>query len=110
MGPRAAGFHTAGADLVLSTETRRRPTMRVLVAGAGGAVGRRLVPMLVARGHEVTGTATGERSAEAIRKLGAQSIVVDGLDAAAIGEAVARAEPDAIIHEMTALSAAPDFR
>ncbi len=84
--------------------------MRVFVAGAGGAVGKRLVPTLVARGHRVTGTATGEKSAEAIRRLGAEAVIVDGLDAAGIGEAVARAAPDAIIHEMTALSGSPDFR
>jgi nucleoside-diphosphate-sugar epimerase len=84
--------------------------MRVFVAGAGGAVGRRLVPMLVARGHQVTGTATSERGAETVWDLGATAVVVDGLDAVGIGEAVARAEPDAIIHEMTALSGAPDFR
>jgi nucleoside-diphosphate-sugar epimerase len=84
--------------------------MRVFVAGANGAVGRRLVPMLVARGHQVTGTTTSERSKEAIRAMGAEPVVVDGLDAVGIGEAVARAEPDAIIHEMTALSGTPDFR
>jgi nucleoside-diphosphate-sugar epimerase len=84
--------------------------MRVFVAGANGAVGRRLVPMLVANGHHVTGTGTSERSAAAIRAMGAQPVVVDGLDAVGIGEAVARAEPDAIIHEMTAISGTPDFR
>jgi nucleoside-diphosphate-sugar epimerase len=84
--------------------------MRVFVAGANGAVGKRLVPMLVANDHEVTGTATSDRGADAIRAMGAEPVVVDGLDAAGIGEAVARAEPDAIIHEMTALSGTPDFR
>jgi len=84
--------------------------MRVFVAGANGAVGRRLVPMLVARGHHVTGTTTSATSKESIRAMGAEPVVVDGLDAAGIGEAVARAEPDAIIHEMTALSGTPDFR
>ena len=84
--------------------------MRVFVAGAGGAVGRRLVPMMVARGHQVTGTTSREETAEAIRRLGAEPVVVDGLDAVGIGEAVARAEPDAIIHEMTAPSGAPDFK
>lgn len=84
--------------------------MRVFLAGANGAVGRRLVPTLVAHGHQVTGTTTSERSKEAIRAMGAEAVVVDGLDAAGIGEAVARAEPDAIIHEMTALSGTPDFR
>jgi nucleoside-diphosphate-sugar epimerase len=66
--------------------------------------------MLVARGHQVTGTTTSERSADAIRSLGAEPAVVDGLDAVGVGEAVARAEADAIIHEMTALSGTPDFR
>jgi nucleoside-diphosphate-sugar epimerase len=84
--------------------------MRVFVAGAGGALGRRLVPMLVARGHQVTGTTSRPESAEQIRRLGAEPVVVDGLDAVGIGQAVARAEPDAIIHQMTALSGAPDFK
>ncbi len=84
--------------------------MRVFVAGANGAVGRRLVPMLVARGHQVTGTTTSEASVDAVRALGAEAVVVDGLDGAAIGEAVARAAPDAIIQDMTAQSGSPDFR
>jgi nucleoside-diphosphate-sugar epimerase len=84
--------------------------MRVFVAGAGGAIGKRLVPVLVARGHQVTGTTTSEISTDAIRAMGAEPVVVDGLDGVGIGEAVARAAPDAIIHEMTALSSAPDFR
>jgi nucleoside-diphosphate-sugar epimerase len=84
--------------------------MRVFVAGAGGAVGKRLVPMLVARGHHVTGTTSRPESADQIRRLGAEPVVVDGLDAVGIGQAVAQAEPDAIIHEMTALSGTPDFK
>jgi nucleoside-diphosphate-sugar epimerase len=84
--------------------------MRVFVAGASGAVGRRLVPMLVARGHQVTGTTSRPERAEAVRSFGASSVVVDGLDAVGIGEAVARAEPDAIVHEMTALSGTPDLK
>jgi nucleoside-diphosphate-sugar epimerase len=84
--------------------------MRVFVAGAGGAVGKRLVPRLVARGHQVTGTARNPDTMEELRALGAEPVVVDGLDAASVGEAVARAEPDAIIHQMTALSGPPDFK
>jgi nucleoside-diphosphate-sugar epimerase len=84
--------------------------MRVFVAGATGAVGKRLVPQLVARGHHVIGATRDPAAVEAIWDLGAEPVVVDGLDAPAVGEAVARAEPDAIIHEMTALSGPPDFR
>jgi nucleoside-diphosphate-sugar epimerase len=84
--------------------------MRVFVAGASGAIGRRLVPQLVAAGHEVTATTRSGGKLEALRALGADAVAVDGLDAAAVGEAVARAEPDAIIHQMTALSGRPDLR
>lgn len=84
--------------------------MRVFVAGANGAVGRRLVPMLIANGHQVTGTTSSPRGVDAIRALGAEPVVMNGLDGVAVGEAVARAKPDAIIHEMTALSGSPDFR
>ena len=84
--------------------------MRVFVAGANGAVGRRLVPMLVANGHEVIGTTTSAGGTDAIRALGAEPVIMDGLDGASVGEAVAGAKPDAIIHEMTALSGTPDFR
>jgi nucleoside-diphosphate-sugar epimerase len=66
--------------------------------------------MLVARGHEVIGTTTNQRSLEAIQALGAEAVLMDGLDAGSVGEAVARTKPDAIIHEMTALSGTPDFR
>jgi nucleoside-diphosphate-sugar epimerase len=84
--------------------------MRVFVAGAGGAVGRRLVPMLVARGHEVTGTVRGPAKLAEIRALGANAVTMDGLDAGSVGEAVARAEPEVIVHQMTALSGKPNFR
>jgi 2-alkyl-3-oxoalkanoate reductase len=77
--------------------------MRVFVAGASGAIGRPLVPRLVAAGHEVTGTTRSERSAEAIRAAGASAAIVDALDADALREAVERAAPEAIVHELTAL-------
>jgi nucleoside-diphosphate-sugar epimerase len=70
--------------------------MRVFVAGAGGAVGRRLVPRLIARGHDVVATTTSETKTGALRALGAEAIVMDGLDAGPVGETVARTEPDAI--------------
>jgi len=84
--------------------------MRIFLAGATGAVGRRLVPRLVERGHSVVGTTTRADRAPELMALGAEVVVVDGLDAAGIGEAVARAAPDAIIHQMTALAGKPDLR
>jgi nucleoside-diphosphate-sugar epimerase len=84
--------------------------MRIFVAGATGAVGRRLVPRLLERGHSVVGTTRNPDKAAELRAMGAEPAVVDGLDAAGIGEAVARAEPDAIIHQMTALAGKPDLR
>jgi nucleoside-diphosphate-sugar epimerase len=88
--------------------------MRVFVAGGSGAIGRQLVPQLVARGHQVTATTTNPDRLGMLQRLGADGVVMDGLDAASVGEAVAKARPDAIVHEMTALSAAhagkPDFK
>jgi nucleoside-diphosphate-sugar epimerase len=84
--------------------------MRVFVAGAAGAIGRRLVPRLVARGHQVTATTRGRHKVDQVRALGAEPVVVDGLDAVAVGEAVALAEPDAIVHQMTALAGKPNLR
>ncbi|MFC4498853.1 MULTISPECIES: NAD-dependent epimerase/dehydratase family protein [Streptomyces] len=80
--------------------------MRVLVAGATGAVGRPLVPMLVAAGHEVTGTSRTPAGVERIRSLGATGVRVDALDAERLRNAVRAAAPDAVIHQLTDLSAA----
>jgi nucleoside-diphosphate-sugar epimerase len=84
--------------------------MRVFLAGATGAIGRRLVPLLVARDHQVTATTRSDEKLAELRRLGAEAVVMDGLDAVAVGEAVARAEPDAIIHQMTALAGKPDLK
>lgn len=78
--------------------------MRVFVAGASGAVGRRLVPQLVAAGHEVVATTRTPGKVELLRTMGATPTVLDGLDRTAVGEAVGEAAPDAIIHQMTALA------
>jgi len=78
--------------------------MRVFVAGGTGAIGRPLVAQLVARGHEVTATTTGPAKLELLAQLGAEGVVMDGLDEVSVGEAVAKAQPDAIVHEMTGLS------
>ncbi len=88
--------------------------MRVFVAGGTGVVGQRLVPQLVARGHQVTATTTSPGKLDMLARLGADAVVMDGLDAVSVGEAVAKASPDAIVHEMTAISPAhagkPDMR
>ena len=80
--------------------------MRVFVAGGTGVIGRRLVPQLVARGHQVTATTTSAGKLGLLEQLGAEGTVMDGLDAAAVGEAVSAARPDAIVNEMTGLSEA----
>ena len=80
--------------------------VRVFVAGGTGVIGRRLVPQLVARGHQVTATTTSAAKLGLLQQLGADGVVMDGLDAASVGEAVAAARPDAIVHQMTALSMA----
>jgi nucleoside-diphosphate-sugar epimerase len=84
--------------------------MRIFLAGATGAIGRRLVPALLARGHHVTATTSSADKVERLRALKAEPVVVDGLDGAAVGEAVARAEPDAIVHQMTALAGEADLK
>ena len=78
--------------------------MRMFVAGGSGVLGRRLVPLLTARGHQVTATTTSADKLALLELLGATGVVMDGLDAAAVGEAVATARPDVIVNQMTALS------
>jgi nucleoside-diphosphate-sugar epimerase len=80
--------------------------MRVFVAGGTGVIGRRLVPQLVAGGHQVTATTTSAAKLGSLERLGAEGVVMNGLDAVSVGEAVAAARPDAIVHQMTALSEA----
>lgn len=88
--------------------------MRVFVAGGSGVMGQRLVPQLVARGHQVTATTTNPDKLGLLEKLGAEAVVMDGLDAVSVAEAVAKVQPDAIVNEMTAISPAhagkPNFR
>jgi 2-alkyl-3-oxoalkanoate reductase len=77
--------------------------MRVFVAGASGAIGRPLLPMLVGAGHEVTGTTRSEERAEAMRAAGARAVVCDALDADTLAAAVAESAPDVVVHQLTAL-------
>ncbi len=78
--------------------------MRVFVTGASGAIGSRLVPQLIGAGHEVTGTHNSPSSAELLRTLGAKPVLLDLLDAGAVRAAVLEAEPEAIVHQATALA------
>jgi nucleoside-diphosphate-sugar epimerase len=84
--------------------------VRVFVAGGTGVVGRRLVPQLVARGHQVTATTTSAAKLGLLQQLGADAVLMDGLDAMSVGEAVAKARPDAIVHQMTAIAGKPDMK
>jgi nucleoside-diphosphate-sugar epimerase len=78
--------------------------MRVFVAGAGGAIGTRLVPQLIDAGHEVIGTFRSPRSAKRLRALDAEPVELDLLDARAVRQAVLGSAPDAIVHQATALA------
>jgi nucleoside-diphosphate-sugar epimerase len=84
--------------------------MRVFVAGASGAIGSRLVPQLIARGHEVIGTSRSPAKAESLRALGAEPIALDLLDSAAVRRAVLETRPDAIAHQATALADVKSLR
>jgi nucleoside-diphosphate-sugar epimerase len=88
--------------------------MRVFVAGGTGVLGRRLVPQLMARGHQVTATTTSPAKLGLLEQLGADAVVMDGLDAASVGETVAAAGPEVIVHQMTGISMAhagkPDLK
>jgi nucleoside-diphosphate-sugar epimerase len=79
--------------------------MRVFLAGATGAIGKQLVPRLVADGHEVHGMTRTESKKERLEELGAVPVVADALDPDQVAEAVAKAVPDAIVHELTAIGA-----
>ena len=78
--------------------------MRVFVAGASGAIGTRLVPQLIAAGHDVIGTFRSRGNARRLRLLGAEPLALDLLDARAVRKTVLEAEPDAIVNEATALA------
>ena len=84
--------------------------MKVLVAGATGALGRQLVPRLVARGHEVYGMTRTQSKADAVRAMGATPLVADALDPEAVASAVAESGPEVIVHQLTALSGSIDMR
>jgi nucleoside-diphosphate-sugar epimerase len=80
--------------------------MRIFVAGASGALGRRLVPQLIAAGHEVVGTHHSPAGADRVRALGATPVALDVLDARAVRKVVRAYQPEAIVHQATALAGA----
>jgi nucleoside-diphosphate-sugar epimerase len=84
--------------------------MRVFVAGATGVIGQYLVPSLVAAGHEVTGTTRSLAKAADLQRAGATPVIADGLDRQAVLDAVKAAQPDVIVHQMTALASMSSFR
>ncbi len=81
--------------------------MNIFLAGAGGVIGQRLTPLLVAAGHRVTGTTRSADKAAAVAALGAVPVVVDVFDADGLTRAVAAAKPDVVIHQLTDLNSAP---
>jgi nucleoside-diphosphate-sugar epimerase len=84
--------------------------MRIFLAGATGALGSRLVPQLLAAGHEVTGTTRSPAKADALRAAGVEPVIADALDRERIVAAVVAAEPDAIVHQLTALAGMDNLR
>ncbi len=78
--------------------------MHIYIAGGTGAIGTRLIPQLVERGHRVTATTTNPAKVAGLETLGAHAVTVNGLDSAAVGESVATAEPDAVVHQMSSLA------
>jgi nucleoside-diphosphate-sugar epimerase len=77
--------------------------MKVFVAGATGAIGKQLVPMLVERGHEVTAMTRSPEKQEGIRALGARPVIADALDPEGVAQVVAEADPEVVIHQLTAI-------
>jgi nucleoside-diphosphate-sugar epimerase len=84
--------------------------MRVFVAGATGAVGRRLVPLLLEDGHDVVAMTRSRLKALSLADLGAETVIADGLDRSAVMDAVTSSRPDVVIHEMTHLTGVKSLR
>lgn len=84
--------------------------MKVLVAGATGAVGRALVPVLRRRGHQVFGTTRSQSNAQVVHAMGAEPVIMDGLNRTEVLEAVGRVQPGAIVHQMTSLASMKNLK
>jgi NAD(P)-dependent dehydrogenase (short-subunit alcohol dehydrogenase family) len=84
--------------------------MKIFIAGASGAIGRHLVPQLVARGHEVVGTTRSAEKGGALRALGAEPVIVDALDPELVADVVANAGPEVVVHQLSALAGPMNMR
>ena len=84
--------------------------MKVFVAGAGGAVGKRLIPLLVASDYDVVAMTRSPEKVDFLKEAGAEPVVADGLDRTAVMEAVTRAEPEVIMHQMSGLTGIKSFK
>src|SRR5205809_2076353 len=94
----------SGRPRLRARTERKEQAMKIFVAGASGALGKQMVPLLGEAGHEVVGTTTSPQKLQTLRALGAEPVVLDLLDAEAVGRAVSEAAPDVIVHEATALA------
>src|SRR5206468_2870244 len=95
--------HRPAGHLVKASVTdEQEPDMRVFVAGATGAMGKQLVPRLMEAGHQVIGMTRSESKQGALWDLGAEPVVADALDPDQVAEAVARTQPEVIVHQLTA--------
>src|SRR5436190_23882771 len=95
---------TSGRPRLRARPERKEQAMKIFVAGASGVLGGQLVPLLAGAGHEVVGTTTSSEKVDTVRALGAQPVVLDVLDAEAVGRAISEAAPEVVVHEATALS------
>jgi nucleoside-diphosphate-sugar epimerase len=84
--------------------------MKVFVAGGSGAMGRRLVPQLIAGGYEVVAMTRDEGKASWLRRIGAQPVIADALDRAAVVEVLRRSKPEVVIHQLTGLTGVKSFK
>jgi nucleoside-diphosphate-sugar epimerase len=84
--------------------------MKVFVAGATGAIGRQLVPRLIAAGHQVTGMTRTDRNLDVIWEMGATPVLADALDPDQVAAVVAEAQPEVIVHQLTAIPGSLDIR
>jgi nucleoside-diphosphate-sugar epimerase len=100
----------SSSSLVKSEFPLWEAEMKIFIAGASGAIGRRLVPLLVAEGHRVTATTRTTDKLAALRALGVDAVLVDGLNQEAVIRAVLAAAPEAIVHQMTALASVRNLK